>query len=106
MEYSSMKRLLSIALFIMLFASPTLAQTTTQGGGPNLNVQSGKGSGTLKDTTVHTTFDNGVVISTSKGSDGQPNGGASGGGDGAGNGSGGANGGTAGGGAGDSKEGH
>jgi hypothetical protein len=97
MEYSNnMKRFLSIVLSSMIFASPTLAQTTTQGGGPDLPTQSGKGPGTLKDTTVHTTLDNGVVISRSKGSDGKPNGGP-GGGD--------TNGGTAGGGAGDSKEG-
>ena len=75
-----MKRLLSIVLFTMIFASPTLARTTTQGGGASLPVQGYKGSGTLKDTTQHTTLDNGVVISTSKGQDGQPNGGAGGGG--------------------------
>jgi hypothetical protein len=92
-----MKSFLSIVLFTMIFANPTLAQSTT-GGGPDLPVQSTKGSGTLKDTTQHTTLNNGVVISTSKGSDGQPNGGA-------GNGGGGTNGGTVGGGAGDSKEG-
>ena len=101
-----MKRVLSTVLFTMILASPTLAQTTTTGGGPSLNVQSSKGSGTLKDTTSHTTHSNGVVVSTSTGSDGQPNGGSGGGGDGGGNGGGGANGGTAGGGAGDSKEGH
>jgi hypothetical protein len=85
MEYSYMKRLLSIVLFAMIFANPTLAQnapTTTSGGGPDLSVQSTKGSGTLKDTTSHTTHSNGVVVSTSTGSDGKPNGGSgSGGGD-------------------------
>ena len=99
-----MKRYLSILLVTMIFASPTLAQTTTQGGGPTLNTQSSKGPGTLKDTTQHTTLDNGVVVSGSKGRDGQPNGGAGNGGGGADSGGGGANGGTAGGGAGDSKE--
>jgi hypothetical protein len=79
MEYSNMKRLLSIVLFTMIFANPTLAQnapTTTSGGGPDLSVQSTKGSGTLKDTTSHTTHSNGVVVSTSTGSDGKPNGGS------------------------------
>jgi hypothetical protein len=92
MEYSNMKRSLSIVLFTMIFASPTLAQnapTTTSGGGPDLTVQSTKGSGTLKDTTSHATLDNGVVISTSTGKDGKPNGGG-------GSGSGGTNGGPAG----------
>ena len=70
-----MKRVLSTVFFTMILASPTLAQTTTTGGGPSLNVQSSKGSGTLKDTTSHTTHSNGVVVSTSTGSDGQPNGG-------------------------------
>ena len=70
-----MKRFLSIALCTMIFASPTLAQTTTKGGGADITVQSDKGTGTVKDTTVHTTLDNGVVISTSTGSDGKPNGG-------------------------------
>ena len=51
-------------------------QTTTSGGGPDLTVQSPKGSGTLKDTTWHTTFDNGVVVSGSTDKDGKPNGGA------------------------------
>ena len=92
-----MNRFLSMVLFTMIFANPTLAQTTT-GGGPDLHVQSTKGSGTLKDTTQHTALNDGVVVSGSKGSDGQPNGGA-------GNGGGGTNAGTVGGGAGDSKEG-
>lgn len=47
----------------------------TTGGGPDLTVQSTKGTRTLKDTTVHTTLDNGVVVSTSTGTDGKPNGG-------------------------------
>jgi hypothetical protein len=79
MEYSNMKRFLSIVLFTMIFANPTLAQnapTTTSGGGPDLTTQSTKGSGTLRDTTSHTTLDNGVVVSTSTGKDGKPNGGA------------------------------
>jgi hypothetical protein len=79
MEYSNMKRFLSIVLFTMIFANPTLAQnapTTTSGGGPDLTTQSTKGSGTLRDTTSHTTLDNGVVVSTSTGQDGKPNGGA------------------------------
>ena len=71
-----MKHLLSIALFPLIFAAPTLAQTTTQGGGPSLSVQSTKGTGTLNDTTQHTTHGNGVTVSTSKGSDGQANGGS------------------------------
>ena len=65
-----------MVLFTMIFANPTLAQTTTQGGGPDLAVQSTKGSGTLRDTTSHTTLNNGVVVSTSTGKDGKPNGGA------------------------------
>ena len=101
-----MKRFLSTVLFTMILASPTLAQTTTTGGGASLPVQNSKGSGTLKDTTSHTTHGNGVVVSTSTDSAGQPNGGSGGGGDGGDSGGGGANGGTAGGGAGDSKEGH
>ena len=100
-----MKRFLSTVLFTMILASPTLAQTTTTGGGASLPVQNSKGSGKLEDTTQHTTHSNGVVISTSTGSDGQPNGGSGGGGDGSGGGTAGNNGGTAGGGAGDSKEG-
>ena len=74
-----MKRFLSIVLCTMIFANPTLAQnapTKTSGGGPDLSVQSTKGSGTLKDTTSHTTLDNGVVISTSTDKNGNPNGGA------------------------------
>jgi predicted S18 family serine protease len=73
-----MKRLLSIALLTMIFASPALAQsgpTTTKGGGPDVTVQSGNSTRTVKDTTVHTTLDNGVVVSTSSGTDGKPNGG-------------------------------
>ena len=69
-----MKRFLSIALCTMIFASPTLAQTTT-GGGPDITVQSAKGTGTVKDTTSHTTLGNGMVVSTSTGRDGKPNGG-------------------------------
>ena len=61
MEYSAMKRFLSIiALCTMIFASPTLA-------GEDITVQSGNDTRTVKDTTVHTTLDNGVVISTSTG---------------------------------------
>lgn len=71
-----MKPILSIVLSTMIFASPTLAQNTTTGGGPSLNVQSTKGSGTLPDTTSHTTLGNGVTVSTSTGRDGKPNGGA------------------------------
>ena len=63
-----MKRFLSIALCTMIFANPTLA-------GEDITVQSGNDTRTVKDTTVHTTLDNGVVISTSTGSDGKPNGG-------------------------------
>ena len=71
-----MKRFFSIALCTMIFASPTLAQpTTSTGGGSNITVQSGNNTATVRDTTVHTTLDNGVVISTSIGSDGKPNGG-------------------------------
>ena len=74
-----MKRFLSIVLFTTILAGPTFAQnapTTTKGGGPNLTGQSTQGTGTIRDTTVHTTFDNGVVVSTSTGTDGKPNGGA------------------------------
>ena len=74
-----MKRILSIVLFTMIFASPTLAQTaptTTSGGGPDITVQSSKGTRTVKDTTSHTTLSDGTVVSTSTGSDGKPNGGA------------------------------
>jgi hypothetical protein len=71
-----MKRFFSIALFTMIFASPTLAEpTTTTGGGPSVTVQDANGTRTVRDTTVHTTLDNGVVVSTSTGSDGKPNGG-------------------------------
>jgi hypothetical protein len=79
MEHLNMKRILSMVLFTMIFANPTLAQnapTTTSGGGPDITVQSSKGTRTIKDTTVHTTLGDGTVVSTSKGSDGQPNGGA------------------------------
>ena len=69
-----MKRSLSIVLFTMIFATPILAQNTTQGGGPSLPVQSTKGTGTLNDTTQHTTHGNGVVVSGSTGSDGKQNG--------------------------------
>ena len=75
-----MKRFLLIALCTMTFASPTLVQaapTTTQGGGSDITVQDTNGTRTVKDTTVHTTLDNGVVVSTSTGSDGKPNGGVS-----------------------------
>ncbi|WP_147707857.1 hypothetical protein [Microvirga massiliensis] len=74
-----MRRFLSIALFTMISASPTLAQNapnTTQGGGPEITIQSTKGTRTVRDTTVHTTLSDGTVVSTSKGTDGQPNGGA------------------------------
>lgn len=89
-----MKRILSIVLFTVIFANPTLAQNTTTGGGPSITVQSSKGTRTIKDTTSHTTLSNGTVVSTSTGSDGQPNGGA-----------GSSSGGTTGGSGGDSKEG-
>ena len=70
-----MKRLLSIALFAMIFANPALAQNApTSGGG--LTVQGSKGTRVLRDTTSHTTLNDGTVVSTSKGQDGQPNGGA------------------------------
>jgi len=74
-----MKRSLSIVLFTMIFATPTLAQnapTTTTGGGPDLTVQSSKGTRTIRDTTSHTTLGDGTVVSTSTGSDGKSNGGA------------------------------
>jgi hypothetical protein len=74
MGYSTMKHVLSIALCTMIFASPTLAQTTT-GGGPEITVQSSQGTRTVKDTTVHTTMPDGTVVSTSTGTDGKPNGG-------------------------------
>jgi hypothetical protein len=73
-----MKRFLLTVPFTMIFANLTLAQnapTTTTGGGPDLTVQSTNGTGTLKDTTSHTTLGNGVVVSTSTGKDGKPNGG-------------------------------
>jgi hypothetical protein len=73
-----MKPFLSIVLFTMICASPTLAQkgpTTTAGGGPDLTVQSTNGARTLEDTTVHTTLDNGVVVSPSAGTYGNANGG-------------------------------
>jgi hypothetical protein len=97
MEVLNMKRILSIVLFTMIFANPTLAQNgrnTTTGGGPEISVQSSKGTRTIKDTTSHTTLSDGTVVSTSTGSDGQPNGGA-----------GSSGGGTNGGSGGDSKEG-
>jgi hypothetical protein len=76
MEYLTMKRFFSIALCTMIFASPTLAEpTTTTGGGSDITVQSGNDTRTVRDTTVNTTLDNGVVVSTSTGSDGRPNGG-------------------------------
>jgi uncharacterized membrane protein YgcG len=71
MEYLTMKRFFSIALCTMIFASPALAEPTTT----TITVQSTNGTVTVRDTTVHTTLDNGVVISTSIGSDGKPNGG-------------------------------
>ena len=74
MEYSKHERSFSIVLFTIIFAGPVLAQTTTQGGGASLPVQSTKGSGTLNDTTSHTTHGNGVVVSGSTGNDGKPNG--------------------------------
>lgn len=76
-----MKRSLSMVLFAIFVATPSLAQnapTTTTGGGPSLSVQSTKGSGKLNDTTQHTTLGNGVVVSTSTGGDGKPNGGVGG----------------------------
>lgn len=76
-----MKRILSIVLFTMIFASPTLAQNgrnTTTGGGLDITVQSSKGTRTVKDTTSHTTLSDGTVVSTSTGKDGQPNGGVGG----------------------------
>jgi hypothetical protein len=74
-----MRRFLSIVLFTMISASPTLAQNapnTTSGGGPDITVQSTKGTRTVRDTTSHTTLSDGTVVSTSKGTDGKPNGGA------------------------------
>jgi hypothetical protein len=76
-----MTRFLSIVLFTMVSASPTLAQIappTSSGGGPNLGAQSTKGTGTIGDTTAHTETNNGVVVSTSMGKDGKPNGGVGG----------------------------
>ena len=92
-----MKRILSIILFTVIFANPTMAQNgrnATTGGGPNITVQGTKGTRTVQDTTSHTTLSDGTVVSTSTGSDGQPNGGT-----------GGSGGGTSGGSGGDSKEG-
>ena len=74
-----MKHVLSIVLFTTVFASPTLAQTS-EGGGLSVTVQSSKGTRTVPDTTQHTTLSDGTVVSTSKGKDGEPNGGAGGGG--------------------------
>ena len=66
-----MKRFFSIALCTMIFASPALAgPTTTTGGGDSITVQSGNTTATVRDTTVRTTLDNGVVVETSTGSDG------------------------------------
>ena len=84
-----MKRILSSVLLTTVFAIPTLAQTT-EGGGPSVTVQSTKGTRTIPDTTQHTTLSDGTVVSTSKGKDGEPNGGAGGGGGGSTGGSGGA----------------
>ena len=71
-----MKRFFSIAFCTLMFASPTLAEpTTTTGGGDSITVQSGNTTATVRDTTVRTTLDNGVVVETSTGSDGRPNGG-------------------------------
>jgi hypothetical protein len=71
-----MKRIFSIALFTMIFASPVLAEpTTTVGGGDSVTVQDANGTRTVKDTTVRTTLDNGTVVTTSTGTDGKPNGG-------------------------------
>ena len=78
-----MKRFFSIALCTMIFASPALAEPTTT----TITVQSTNGTVTVRDTTVRT--NNGVVISTSIGSDGKPNGGG-----GSGNTNGGSNGGN------------
>ena len=77
-----MKRFLSIVLFTMISANPTLAQdtpttpTTTSGGGLELTIQDSKGTRKLRDTTTHTTLSDGTVVSGSTGSDGEPNGGA------------------------------
>ena len=75
-----MKRFLSIVLFTTILASPALAQTppttTTGGSGISLGAQNTQGTGTIPDTTSHTTFDNGVTVTTSTGRDGKPNGGA------------------------------
>jgi hypothetical protein len=76
MEYLTMKRFFSIAFCTMIFASPTLAEpTTTTGGGDSITVQSGNTTATVRDTSVRTTLDNGVVVQTSTGPDGRPNGG-------------------------------
>ena len=71
-----MKRFLSIVLFTMISASPTLAQDTTSGGGLELTIQDSNGTRKLRDTTTHTTLSDGTVVSGSTGSDGEPNGGA------------------------------
>ena len=70
----NMKRVLSIGLFIMVGAVPALAQTTTTGGGPDVTVQSTKGTRVVGDTTSHTTHGYGVTVSGSTGRDGKPNG--------------------------------
>ena len=74
-----MKRFLSMVLFTMISANPTLAQntpTTTSGGGLELTIQDSKGTRKLRDTTTHTTLSDGTVVSGSTGADGEPNGGA------------------------------
>ena len=74
-----MKTVLSLSLVAALSATPALAQMapTSFGGGGGIKVHSTKGSGTLRDTTAHTTTSNGATVSTSTDkNDGQtPNGG-------------------------------
>lgn len=72
-----MKTVISAALAALIAAAPALANPTF-GGGMTIKVYSTKGSGTLKDTTAHTTLKNGSTVSTSTdNNDGQtPNGGA------------------------------
>lgn len=75
-----MKRILSLALFTMIFANPTVAQVATPtqtGGGSSVTVHSTKGSATVKDTTAHTETTSGATVSTSTNkNDGKtPNGG-------------------------------
>ena len=48
MEYSNMKRFLSTVLFTMILASPTLAETTTTGGGASLPVQNPRAADHLR----------------------------------------------------------